>query len=64
MFYSKCKKCGRARRWLSKEESLDPSVVERERNRPLSEAEIKNADKKNMIIVHCSACYPKGKEKK
>ena len=62
MFYSQCKKCGKIRKWLDKEEAKDPKIVEEHRHKPITMDEVKAAGK--TMSIHCFGCAPKEKKTK
>lgn len=70
MFYSHCKKCGKVRRWLTEEESLDKDVVADNLSTSLTLEEFDAAvmadtgknpkvDRMNVIEVSCAGCETK-----
>jgi hypothetical protein len=62
MFYTRCRKCGLSRRWLTKEETKNTELVEENKIRPLTQEEIDSAE--NVVDVFCSECEPKPKKDK
>jgi hypothetical protein len=60
VFYSQCKKCGKIRRWLDKEEVKDPKVVEENRHKPITMEEFEEAGK--ALDIYCIGCAPKEKK--
>jgi hypothetical protein len=55
-FYSRCPKCGYARRFLTEEESKDKDLVAKNKKTPLTQEELIKA--KQVKDVHCLKCKP------
>jgi len=68
MFYSKCRKCGFSRRWLTIEETKDKNIVEYNLSTPPTIEEVEAAEEEGgedkVIIGYCAACEPKKTKKK